>query len=421
MNSISKIGVTLENSKLIYDITYNDLYNLLINNGLVEGRKYLITDYQTVHIIPSTADLNIGPIEPLLVTATSVNTLSPISYSILYPTDTIFYNISNTDTYKVQGQTKGFIDRRIDNYNNIDVPFDFRNVKFRRWEVNVTNIWDNSTIYDNNSVVVQGSTIYLSTIDNNVGNDPSLNTYHWFKFPFNNGLFVSHTPTKIILYDHDIFVSSNYQDKLINVNNNVKIEYGGYYGNANKIEKFNLVFNTLCTDTTIKVISASGTIDKSANNTINCRQFTSNYIDQIYNVTTGRKTMVQVCVNNLYDCEIHGVLSSSNIHIIHNCHFLSSSFVSGLVVNNRTTSLSEFSFNTFKGFINGLRLLYDNNNIKNLTIKDADSTIYNVDFSAATIIFGDYSKEILKDSSGVPKIIYLDGVTGQITSNTVNA
>ena len=94
-------------------VTYAQLAALISGSDLIQGRQYLITDYQTVHTIPGTADTNTGSTEPLIVTAISVNELSPIAYSTTYPDDIIHYSPVN-DLSAVPGCTKGHIYRRID-------------------------------------------------------------------------------------------------------------------------------------------------------------------------------------------------------------------------------------------------------------------------------------------------------------------
>ena len=108
-------------------ITYSELSSLISVSGLTIGTKYLITDYQTVHTIPNTEDTNTGEVEPLLVTAITLNQLANECYSLIYPQDIIYYDIENDQTM-VAGCTKGYIYRRIDTKQNNDIPFDFRQV-----------------------------------------------------------------------------------------------------------------------------------------------------------------------------------------------------------------------------------------------------------------------------------------------------
>jgi hypothetical protein len=105
---------------------------------LVKGSKYIITDYQTVHNIIDSTDVNTAPIEPLIVTAISSNEIDFRALSLLFPKDEIYYSIENNQIFQL-GCTKGHIYRRIDTIQNNDFPFDFRNVRFRRWQIDIPN------------------------------------------------------------------------------------------------------------------------------------------------------------------------------------------------------------------------------------------------------------------------------------------
>ena len=97
-----------ETPKYMEEILWANLIELMNNNQLIPGAKYLITDYQTVHTIPNTEDTNTGEVEPLLVTAISANELAPEAYSALFPDDVIYYSPTNDQTM-VPGCTKGYI------------------------------------------------------------------------------------------------------------------------------------------------------------------------------------------------------------------------------------------------------------------------------------------------------------------------
>jgi len=127
-------------TKLIDEVTYAELAALISGSDLIQGRQYLITDYRTVHTIPNTVDTNTGTLEPLIVTALSTTDLEPVAYSTTHKDDIVYYDPVNNS--KVNGSTKGCIYRRIDTVNNSDIPFDWREVKFRRWQIDVDTVFD---------------------------------------------------------------------------------------------------------------------------------------------------------------------------------------------------------------------------------------------------------------------------------------
>jgi hypothetical protein len=146
------------------EVTYNQLYNYIIGYQLIPGKKYLISDYITTYNQDITGEFLSGnDYEPLIVTASKNNGLEPIAYSLIYPNDIIYYNYDNTmtDSYGnnqyIAGATTGVIYRRIDTLLNNDVCFDFRNIKFRRYKLNIPN-YDNYTTYNKYDVVYEPNT-----------------------------------------------------------------------------------------------------------------------------------------------------------------------------------------------------------------------------------------------------------------------
>jgi len=203
----------------VINVTYSELTNLISANGLKPLQNYLITDYQTVHRIPNTSDINTGDIEPLLVTSISRNKLKPEAYSSLFPQDVIYYNHINDQTI-APGCTMGYIYRRIDTTQNNDICFDFRQAKFRRWEINVTNVWESGITYDINDVVTYNDYIYVSLSDNNSDDVTSIywsnptNSTNWLLYPFKNLTYSSYYNyySTFNIGGAVIPITSNYQD-----------------------------------------------------------------------------------------------------------------------------------------------------------------------------------------------------------------
>lgn len=194
---------------LTRDLTYAQLVAAIAAGELNEGEGIWITDYQTVHTIPNTSDTNTGEIEPLLVTAISNNELKPEAYSVAFPDDVIYYNPTNDQTM-VPGCTKGYIYRRVDTKQSNDFPFDFRQVKFRRWQINATN-WNSATQYSKLSVVKRttGTTaqqleVYISLVGSNI-NHVVTDAAYWRRFEFDNLTYISPTPTVWDRTDEDEF------------------------------------------------------------------------------------------------------------------------------------------------------------------------------------------------------------------------
>ena len=123
-------------------ITYSELTNLISINGLELGGSYLITDFKTCYDRPdydenqnpisvSSSSYFEGPIEPIIVFATSNNTLAIDGYQPTYPNDKIKYDVTYSTT-ESGGAAFGRITERVDNYNN-RTDYDHRTIEFKRY------------------------------------------------------------------------------------------------------------------------------------------------------------------------------------------------------------------------------------------------------------------------------------------------
>lgn len=148
-----------QTATLTKSVTYAELAALIAASELKKGASYTITDFQTVHFMidgdaPIETDVNEGAIEPLLITAASSNSLYKEAQSVLFPQDTIYYdwnpeNWSHDIAFSGWNEVitvpnfKGVIYFRHDGFTNVSMGYDFRNVKFRRWN-NGTSVGDGS-------------------------------------------------------------------------------------------------------------------------------------------------------------------------------------------------------------------------------------------------------------------------------------
>jgi hypothetical protein len=123
-------------------ITYSELTNLISTSGLELGGNYLITDFRTCYdrpdydetknpILVSSSSYVEGPIEPIIVFATSNNTLAIDGYQPTYPNDKIKYDVTYSTT-ESGGAAFGRITERVDNYNN-RTDYDHRTIEFKRY------------------------------------------------------------------------------------------------------------------------------------------------------------------------------------------------------------------------------------------------------------------------------------------------
>lgn len=125
-----------------YPRTYAQLKAEYDGNLLKSGRKYLITDFATIYDQSISDVTKTASVEPIVVTATSDSTLSPIASSTLFPNDVINYDITVDTTYTNSASAKGKITYRKDANGN-SAPFDFRKVLMYN-----TNDASEALIYD---------------------------------------------------------------------------------------------------------------------------------------------------------------------------------------------------------------------------------------------------------------------------------
>jgi hypothetical protein len=159
----------------IINKTYSELISDINSSLLSPGTYYTITDFQTVYDQPDyfvdgnekvIITTNSGPIEPIIVLATSVNTISSEAYQPAYPMDKITYDHNFNTTEIMTQPAYGRISERIDEYNN-RTDYDHRNIEFKRYQTYIKRDKLTGTISDyncNDGVIVGVGTLFLSEL-----------------------------------------------------------------------------------------------------------------------------------------------------------------------------------------------------------------------------------------------------------------
>lgn len=157
----------------IVDITHSELLTAINESSLIPGMKYRITDFRTIHIIPNTDVINEGNSEPLIVFALKNNVISSQVKSEVYPQDIIHYDINNVLCEDNITARPGWIYRRIDTSKNITACYDWRNVKYRRWKFDFSDLeWDDETTYYFGEVCAKNEILYVLTSSESTNEDP---------------------------------------------------------------------------------------------------------------------------------------------------------------------------------------------------------------------------------------------------------
>ncbi len=125
------------------EITYSDLVNSINGSNLTAGTFYKITNFRTCYDQPdfnsngtaiTTGNYKQAAIEPIMVFATSANTISTTAYQPAYPNDRIQYDWTFSATEITQGVAYGRISERIDAFNN-RTDYDHRTILFKRYKL----------------------------------------------------------------------------------------------------------------------------------------------------------------------------------------------------------------------------------------------------------------------------------------------
>ena len=139
------IDITTKSISPVISITHSSLVKIRNNGELIPGQHYRIIDYVTTTTESNTKSAD-HPFD-VIVLALSENTLAEEAYAIQSARDTdgyfansnlfawkLWYSLDNDSERFAWADTdngKGVIYRMIDEWNN-DVPYDFKNIQFKR-------------------------------------------------------------------------------------------------------------------------------------------------------------------------------------------------------------------------------------------------------------------------------------------------
>lgn len=153
-------------------MTFSALQIRIAASSLNPGELILITDTKTTHIVPNDTITNLAAaiamsttvsVEPIVVRASSANTLEKIAFSPSNPNDIIEYDVTNILCEDGTTPRNGWITRRIDTTNNLDTPHDFRACYFLRKAINSGThaAWAAATSRNSSYSFTNGDTVYV--------------------------------------------------------------------------------------------------------------------------------------------------------------------------------------------------------------------------------------------------------------------
>ena len=191
-------GFTTNGGSQVLNITYSGLVSNITGSTLSAGTYYIITDFRSCYDQPdfnsdgnaiTTGNYKQAAIEPIMVFATSANTISTTAYQPAYPNDRIQYDWTFSTTERTSGVAYGRISERIDEFNN-RTDYDHRTILFKRYryyEIDLNNPYQGIVEVINISgtvMTVSGTgTNFLSSVSvgNKVGFEPNNNDYRVYE------------------------------------------------------------------------------------------------------------------------------------------------------------------------------------------------------------------------------------------------
>jgi len=435
LNGTSGIG-----GYTIINVTYSQLTGLTMSSGLTAGSYYKITDYQTVHYMfdgdTRIDEINVGTVEPLTILAKSTSVLDNKAYSELYPQDIIYYDwksdywiqdmaFSNIDSVikygsliepNLSGVTlisgyKGVIYKREDTKNNNILGYDFRNVKFRRWNVGEL-LYGFSTQYIGLYSTYEGVSGLTDYID--------VYTFHGF--------------------DEYNTYEINVRNNTIKNINDTQTQWNGIIGSSLSNTVFYLVGNNstfqiyTVYDNNIGIFSELNTIDGAGfySNTIGSNfntntigsDFNTNTIGSVFNTNTigsdfNTNTIGSVFNTNTIGNSFNGNTIGSNF----NTNTIGSDFNTNTIGNsfNGNTIGNSFNVNTIESFFqnNTIGSGFNTNTIgsrfsHNIIVSffqannvcDDFNRAGGVNFTNASYVYESYTKELFVNSDNTQRLIY---------------
>ena len=124
------------------EVTYSELVDKITGETLNTGSYYIITDFRTCYDQPDYNNVkdpittgiykSADTVSPIVVLATSANTISVDAFQPEFPFDKIKYDYSFNATEHTEGPAFGRITERIDNLNN-RTDYDHRTILFKRY------------------------------------------------------------------------------------------------------------------------------------------------------------------------------------------------------------------------------------------------------------------------------------------------
>lgn len=387
--TIGQLIADINSNQNYVPVTVSQLRNLRDTNSLMPSTMYKITDFTTIYDQPdysdkttpkSTITTKTSSPETLLVFATGLSTISPIAFSVEYPTDIIKYSLDYTLPINTATPTKGRIYYREDEYGN-KCNYDFRTVLFRRYG-STKNFWDNGGTM-NEYLTFQSTYSSNDFTGRNLDSEP-------YDFDLPN----------IVCFD--VAIGNKINGSINNVTFN-----NGFVGNTIMYKIWFTEIGGFCYNNYFYSCFQNyigGTVEHNKINTFSNNSIIGNFNENEIYSFNNNTISGYILTNRGHDYSNNNLVTMQGNYFYRFYYNHFSSSVSFNSFNGEVDTNTGNIFNNSTGFgfsNNTLGTNFKNNNIK--------TSISSIDFSSATHVQNEYSCDIIERSDLSNVLSYVNG------------
>jgi hypothetical protein len=423
----------------VIGITYSSLYSLYQSDGFATGSFYYISDFQSIYDQPdfyfdgtpkTVLENKVSTSHPIIVLATSNNTLAIDAYQPDFSNDVIKYDITWNET-EFSNSAKGRITERIDQYGN-RTDYDNRTIRFKRYldyEKVGSSLSGTITSWDCITGTVSGSSTQFNTdvsvndviiLDSSYayGGDKNYTIGLKVKTVINNttiivatsSLYAASVPVDVALSNSALiepenysFVTKNYIFWLANSTGNYTSYKEIYFGQSDEGE-----FDEFLTFQTGSGVSLNNYIGN----------YSHKYLSGSYNNTLILPNNVLSNVNSSYN-KIGDDSYNNHFEGFAAGNKISSSFYGNTILGNFTyNNIGSKFYDNYIGDMDSNSIFSEfGRNFTSVTQSfrsnsiniDMSMSILNYNFTNATHIHSSYNCSVFSNSTGSIKLSYYDG------------
>jgi hypothetical protein len=330
----------------------------------------------------------------------------------LSETDVNNYDVGTlyVDTVYSLGNAYGWVTKRTDTQRNISVPFDFRNRKYRRYEVDLTPVnpalglgyWGQGDVY-------LGQSTTGNYIDVPSFGQEGYNTYdiQW------EGMGGADMSNYAGFCDNNVFLGSFFYSDLKGSSWNNTIGNDFSFNTTGKIFTDNTIGNTFQFNTIGNVFQSNTIGNSFQSNTIgNSFQTNKVGVDFYYN-TIGNDFQSNFIGDSFQSNSLGNAIINNTIGNSFQSNFIGNDFQSNFIGETfrNNTIRDDFRSNTIGNSFSSNTIGHDftsNTIVNDFRTNQIEYSPTSTNFTLATHVYGDYNCTIFKSSASTLKLSYVD-------------